>query len=80
MAKAFYGRAQAYETGMDEMATAGDGKLTVTLRELVYKENATTEHVAGMAAYLMRADRHLGTQDAAHIAAGEIDLMVAVAP
>jgi cytochrome b pre-mRNA-processing protein 3 len=73
MAKAFYGRAASYENGMDEMATAGDAKLTAALQELVYR-NEPAPGATSLAAYLMRADTHLATQDVAQIAAGDINL------
>jgi cytochrome b pre-mRNA-processing protein 3 len=80
MAKAFYGRAEAYEEGMDEMATMGDGKLTEALRDLVYGGTGDAAKIKGLGDYLMRADRHLAGQEAERIVSGEIDFNVAVTP
>lgn len=78
MAKAFYGRAEAYEAGIDEVADAGDAKLTAALRELIYRQDVPPDAVAGLADYVMRADRHLQAQDAAQVASGAINLAVPV--
>jgi cytochrome b pre-mRNA-processing protein 3 len=75
MAKALYGRAEAYETGLD-----GDPETLITaLRENLYRQSAPGDAViARMSDYMNRAARHTGTEDLDAILAGRINLAVPV--
>jgi cytochrome b pre-mRNA-processing protein 3 len=75
MAKAFYGRATAYEVGMD----GGPGDLAAALNENLYRQGAPSpEIVRGIADYLHRASAHLARQPIADIAAGRVDFALPV--
>ena len=74
MAKALFGRAEAYEAGLD-----GDVTLLMdALKENVYRRAEGDQHLAQMADYLKRAALHVGTQDVGEIIAGKINLAVPV--
>lgn len=76
MAKAFYGRAAAYEMGMD-----GEAELLPNVIRLnLYRHNeAPSDDVLNrMASYFQRASAHLAQQPVADIAAGKIDFTVPV--
>ena len=74
MAKALFGRAEAYEAGLD-----GDVSLLLeALKENVYRRAAGDAHLAQMADYLTRAAQHVATQDVGDIVAGKINLAVPV--
>lgn len=76
MAKAMYGRAEAYEVGLD----SGDPAATAqALKENIYRQGAPADAVvAQMADYLRRADAHARGEDVAEIIAGRINLAVPV--
>lgn len=75
MAKAFYGRATAYEVGMDGSAE----DLAAAVRENLYRHGAPSpEIVSGVADYLHRAAAHLARQPVADIAAGRVDFTLPV--
>ncbi len=75
MAKAFFGRAEAYEAGLD-----GDGALlTAALRENLYRHGAVNdEQIARMSTYVQRAAAHIGAQDVTVLAGGVADFAVPV--
>ena len=75
MAKALFGRAAVYETGLD-----GDpATLTRALSENLYRQSApAADHLAAMADYMRRAAAHVGQQAIAAIVAGKVDLAVPV--
>ncbi len=75
MAKAFYGRAAAYEMGLDGAADLLPGVINLNL----YRHNEPSADVlTRMASYLQRASAHLAAQPVAEIAAGKIDFTVQV--
>ncbi len=75
MAKAFYGRAAAYEMGMDGAADLLPNVISLNL----YRHGEPPQDVlARMASYLQRASEHLARQSVADIAAGKIDFAVPV--
>jgi cytochrome b pre-mRNA-processing protein 3 len=62
MAKAFYGRAEEYEKGLDGSATALNDALT---QNVYRKVSPTLEQLAAMSRYLLAADQSLrGAADA----------------
>ena len=72
MAKALFGRAEAYEAGL-----AGNVTLLIeALKENVYRRAEGEQHLSQMADYLARAASHVGTQDVGDIVAGKINLSV----
>ncbi len=75
MAKAFYGRAAAYEAGMD----AGSDELAKAICENLYRRGQPApDAIAGIASYLHRASAHLAHQPVADVVAGKIDFSVPV--
>jgi len=77
MAKAFYGRAAAYEEGMD----GGPEQLARAVADNLYRHaHPGAETVAGIASYLTRASAYLARQPVTDIAAGKIDFSVPVRP
>lgn len=75
MAKAFYGRAAAYEEGMD----GGAGALEKSLLENLYRHGQPPAGaLAGMADYLHRASVYLAQQPVAAVVGGRIDFGVPV--
>ena len=73
MARAFYGRAAAYEEGMD----AGDDALARAITENLFRHGPPpADAVAGIGAYLRRASAHLARQPVAEIVQGTIDFSV----
>ncbi|MGE4064355.1 MAG: ubiquinol-cytochrome C chaperone family protein [Rhodospirillaceae bacterium] len=75
MAKAFYGRAAAYEAGLDGTAE----ELAQALTQNLFRHGEPPAGaVGGIASYLKRASEHLARQPVADIAAGKIDFSVAV--
>jgi cytochrome b pre-mRNA-processing protein 3 len=79
MAKAFYGRAEAYETGID---AAGNGDLTALVAALtdnVYRHVVAPEAQARLANYILRADRSLQQQQVDALVAGRVAFDVAIA-
>jgi cytochrome b pre-mRNA-processing protein 3 len=75
MAKAFYGRAAAYEAGMD----AGADELARVIGENLYRHGQPAPGaVAGIASYLQRASAHLARQPVTDVLAGKIDFSVPV--
>ncbi len=74
MAKAFYGRAEAYETGLD----GTHERLNQALTENLYRHTAPpVDALNVLRAYMKRVDAHLSTQTA-EIAAGRVNFDVAV--
>jgi cytochrome b pre-mRNA-processing protein 3 len=69
MAKAFYGRAEAYEIGMDGSATALSDALTQNLYRSV---SPSAEQLTTMGAYLLAADRTLREVTLADIMQGQL--------
>jgi cytochrome b pre-mRNA-processing protein 3 len=80
MAKAFYSRAAQIEAGLDAAQGRDMSALITALRETIYRhvENAAenTPGAVGLAAYVVRLDRHLQRQDATALARGRIDMDV----
>jgi len=76
MAKAFYARAEACEAGLDAAQSGDMTALIAALRETIYRNATETPGAPGLAAYLLRLDRHVQLQDANTIAGGVIDLNV----
>lgn len=75
MAKAFYGRAAAYEGGLDGAPEA----LAQALRENVYRRAEVGQAILDAAAnYLRRADAHLATQPVENIIGGRVDFSISV--
>lgn len=71
MAKAFYGRAQSYEKGMD---AGTDAPLAEALQTNLYRAKpAGTGEVAGMVEYVLAADAVLKRTSFEDIRAGRID-------
>lgn len=69
MAKAFYGRSEEYEKGIDGSATALNDALS---QNLFRKHIATEPQLAAMRAYLLSADQALRALSMADIAAGRM--------
>jgi cytochrome b pre-mRNA-processing protein 3 len=70
MAKAFYGRAAAYEAGMD----GDEAALAQAIAENLYRHGRPPEGVvARWGEYLQRASAHLARQPVGDIVAGRID-------
>ncbi len=75
MAKAMFGRAQAYEVGLDGDAVA----LDAALKENLYRQSQPeVDQITRMADYLRRAALHVGTENVADILAGILNLNVPV--
>jgi len=75
MAKALFGRAEAYEKGLDDVP----GSLVGMLRENIYRHTPSGgDHIFLMEDYMRRAAAHLATQDVAAIMAGKVNFDVAV--
>jgi cytochrome b pre-mRNA-processing protein 3 len=75
MAKAFYGRAAAYEAGMD----IGGDALAKALSENLFRHGQpSADAIAGIGSYLLRASEHLARQPVADVLAGKIDFSVPV--
>jgi cytochrome b pre-mRNA-processing protein 3 len=71
MAQAFYGRIEAYETGL---SAAHHEVLADALRRNLYGTvEASPTAIAAVAAYLRHADRHLAEQPDAGLVAGHIE-------
>jgi cytochrome b pre-mRNA-processing protein 3 len=76
MAKALFGRAEAYEAGLD---SADSGVLIQALKDNLYRQGAPDDAVMSrMAEYVRRAAAHVGQADVAGIMAGRINLGVPV--
>jgi cytochrome b pre-mRNA-processing protein 3 len=74
MAKAMFGRAEAYEAGLDSSDPA---IISQVLKENIYRQGAPSDAVvAQMADYMRRADVHMQSEDVAGITAGRINLAV----
>ena len=69
MGKAFYGRAVAYDAGLDE----GDSMLADALRRNLYGEAAEADHSAELATYMRAALARLDEQEGADLLAGRVD-------
>jgi cytochrome b pre-mRNA-processing protein 3 len=75
MAKALFGRAQAYEAGLD----GDDEALSAALKDNLYRQSQPSDaQLAGMGEYLRRAAHHVGGASIPEIIAGRIDLDVPV--
>lgn len=75
MAKAFYGRAAAYEAGMD----GSEEELARAINENLFRHTTPpAAAIEGIASYLKRASAHLARQPVSDIAAGKIDFSVSV--
>lgn len=69
-AKAFYGRAETLESGLD----AGSAELMTSLRATIYRSvERADDHATILAGYVAAADRHLKNQPIAGFLAGKID-------
>jgi cytochrome b pre-mRNA-processing protein 3 len=76
MAKAMFGRAEAYEAGLD---THDDSVLIQALKVNLYRQAAPDDAImTRMAAYIRRAAAHVQGEDVAGILTGRIDLNVPV--
>jgi len=77
MAKALFGRSEAYEAGLD-----GDPALLLAaLKENLYRHAEVNDaQAAAMADYLRRAETHLSPQKVEDIVEGRVDLNVVVRP
>ena len=72
MAKAFYGRIAAYDSGL---AAASDDELAAALRRNLYRKTDPAEGaVTAMAAYVRHQDRVLAAKDTGVLLAGTVDL------
>jgi len=70
MAKAFYGRADTWETALDE----GAEKVVAALAETVYRSvEVPAEAIASLAGYMMAADSHLAGQTIEVLVQGDVD-------
>ena len=70
VAKAFYGRAETLESGLD----AGSAELMTSLRATLYRSvERADDHATILAGYIAAADRHLKNQPIAGFLAGKID-------
>lgn len=75
MAKAFYGRAEAYEGGLD----GGHDVLVQALRDNLYRHTEiAAPTVDAVADYLRRADAHLAAQPVDNLVAGRVDFAIPV--
>ncbi len=75
MAKAMFGRAQAYEAGLDGEASA----LIEALKDNLYRHTqANADQITRMADYLRRAAHHVAGESVAEIIAGNVNLNVPV--
>lgn len=75
MAKAMFGRAQAYEAGLDGDAAA----LDAALKENLYRQSqADKDQIARMADYMRRAAHHVAGESAAEIIAGRLNFDIPV--
>jgi cytochrome b pre-mRNA-processing protein 3 len=75
MAKALFGRSEAYEAGLDG---APEG-LVSALKENLYRHSTPTDaQVAGLTDYIHRAAAQVDAQTVGDIAAGQLQLDVAV--
>ncbi len=75
MAKALFGRAEAYENGLDGDPAA----LLAALKENLYRHSKPTEdQFARMSDYLQRAAQHVRVQNVAEMIAGQMDFAVPV--
>jgi cytochrome b pre-mRNA-processing protein 3 len=75
MARAFYGRAAAYEAGLDESGAALDQAVSDNL----YRHGQPAPGVVKeVAEYIRRASAHLAQQPVADVLAGRIDFSVQV--
>ncbi len=75
MARAFYGRAAAYEAGMDESPDA----LLKAIGDNLYRHGQPPDGaLAAIASYLTRASAHLARQPVDDVAAGRIDFAIPV--
>ncbi|TAK98990.1 MAG: hypothetical protein EPO08_17590 [Rhodospirillaceae bacterium] len=74
MAKAFYGRAAAYEAGLDAAMDSNEAPLIAALEQAIYRNAPGADAIAAMAGYLKCADQHLQAQDPICVAAGDVDL------
>ena len=74
MAKAFYGRAAAYEAGLDAAEAGDEAPLIAALEQAIYRHAPEIKAIAAMAGYLTRIDGYLRTQEPARIAAGDVSL------
>jgi len=75
MGKAMFGRAEAYEAGLDGDAAA----LAAALKENVYRQSLPdADQLAHMALYMRRAADHMSTQCVADVTAGKVDFQVPV--
>jgi cytochrome b pre-mRNA-processing protein 3 len=77
MAKAFFGRAEAYEAGLD-----GDpGALSTILKENLYRHDSPRDdQVTAMSEYMRRAASHIAQENLDEILAGRVSLAVRVLP
>ncbi|NKB45999.1 MAG: hypothetical protein GKS03_17190 [Alphaproteobacteria bacterium] len=70
MAKAFYGRAETWETAIDE----GTDKVGSALAETVYRSvDVPAEAISSLASYVMAADSHLAGQTIEGLVQGDVD-------
>lgn len=75
MAKAFYGRAAAYEAGLDGAPEI----LAQALRDNLYRHaEAPSATIDEMADYMRRADAHLAARPVVEVVAGRVDFSVPV--
>ena len=68
--EAFYGRARAYESALDD--GAGEGALAQALARNVYPDTADEPSAVALAQYVRRVDEVLGTQPLAALSDGII--------
>jgi cytochrome b pre-mRNA-processing protein 3 len=68
--EAFYGRARAYESALDD--GAGEGALAQALARNVYPDTAGEPSAVALAQYVRKADEVLGTQPLAALSDGII--------
>jgi cytochrome b pre-mRNA-processing protein 3 len=78
MAKAFYGRAEAYETAIDTAAAGDVTALAAALTENIYRHGAPADAPAQLANYVLRADRYLQQQPVDDVVAGRSPFDVAL--
>jgi len=75
MGKAMFGRAEAYEAGLD----GDDDTLAAALTENVYRQALPrADQLAHMVLYMRRAADHMSTQSLADVTAGKVDFQVPV--
>lgn len=76
MAKAMFGRAEAYEEGLDSNDSVA---IAQALKDNIYRQGAPADAVvAQLVDYMHRADAHAQREDVADITAGRINLAVPV--